>query len=179
MIFNTDADPDNSKLRDYFTWRATCVTKHQEIDLINKLANEIVMKGKFLALCTLSNPPEKTEDGKTVFPQGTKINYFSLTSKEGKKLLPVFTDRESLSKWKNAMEKDKVVMGLTFDDFVPILRSCPALDGVVINPMSDNFPMPKKLIADWMARKISLVKKYMQMKAAKDAGSNPEKGTDN
>ena len=162
MIFNTDTDPDNSQLKEYFTWRETAVTKHQQVNLINKLANEIVLKGKFLACCSLSEKPEKTEDGKFAFPKGTKISYFTVTAKNGQKFLPVFTDGEELAKWKMPEGADHTVMLVTFDDFVPILRSADAISGVIINPFSDNFPMPRKLIADWMAKKITLIRKFMK-----------------
>lgn len=171
LVFNTDIDPENSQLKEYFTWRDTAVTKHQQVNLINKIAHEIVMKGKFLAYCTVSEKPEKTEDGKFAFPKGTKISYFSITSKQGQKFLPVFTDREQLAKWKDPENRDKTLMLLTFDDFVPILRSASSLQGIIINPMSDNFPLPRKLVADWMNRKIALFREVLKRQKEKQSES--------
>lgn len=165
MVFRSDIDPDNSKLKEYFTWRATAVLDHQKVSLINKIANEIVMKGRFISCCSFSSPPQKTEDGKMVIPKGTQIIWFTVVSGKGERFLPVFTDKAEMEKWKPDTDLEKHVMILTFDDFIPVLKSSPALHGVVINPVSDNFPLPRRLIADWMKKKIGLVQAVMAKKA--------------
>jgi len=174
MVFNTDVNPDNAKLKDYFTWRETAVTEHQKVNLINKLAGEIVLKGKFLAYCNLSAAPERREDGKLAFPKGTKLTYFTLTTKSGQQVFPVFTDKEEIAKWKDAADREKVTMLVTFDDFVPILKSNNSIAGIVINPMSDNFPLSRKIVADWMTKKIQIVKNIMEQRKKKEESEKQE-----
>ena len=153
MQFNPTKIPENKEVKEYLSWRATCVTEAQTKNLVNKLADAICVKSNFVTYVGMSQKPQKVEDGKAFFSSDTKVVYFTLTDKEGREFLPLFTDEEELLKWTQATEKKPFRMLMNFDDLGPILITNTKFTGVVINPMSDNFIMPRDLIARWMTRK--------------------------
>ncbi len=153
MQFNPKTIPDNKEVKEYLSWRATCVTDAQSKNLVNKLADSICVKSNFAVYVGMSQKPQKVEDGKAFFSADTKVVYFSLTDKEGHEYLPLFTSEEELLKWTQATEKKPFRMLMTFDDLGPVMITHTRFSGAVINPMSDNFIMSRDLIARWMTRK--------------------------
>ena len=161
MQFNPKQIPENKELKEYLSWRATCVTEAQRKNLVNKLGDQICMKTSFVTFIGMSEKHQKIEDGKAYFPSGTKIVYFTLTDKEGREFLPLFTGEEELLKWKQAAEKNPMKCLMTFDDLGPVFVTNAKFTGAVINPMSDNFIMPRDLIAGWMAKKRNVMQQAM------------------
>ncbi len=153
MQFNPKTIPDNKEVKEYLGWRATCVTEAQTKNLSKKLADAICVKSNFVTFVGMSEKPQKVEDGKAYFSKDAKVVYFSLRNKEGQEFMPLFTSEEELLKWTEVAEKKPFRMLVTFDDLGPLFVTNTKFTGAVINPMSDNFVMPRPLIAQWMTRK--------------------------
>ncbi len=167
MIIDTNENPSDPQLKEWFSWRSTAVTEHQQKELINKFGNEIVLHAKFLACLNFSEKPEKAEDGRALVKKGTKVTYYTLTAKDGKKYYPVFTDREELARWESVKGSDPMTALVTFDDFRPILAANPEMSGVVVNPFTDNFIMLRPVVDNWSRMKDELIRK-----AKAEAGHN-------
>ena len=183
MQLNPAKIPENKEVKEYLSWRATCVTEAQTKNLVNKLADAICVKSNFVTYVGMSQKPQKVEDGKAYFTPDTKVVYFTLTATEGHEYLPLFTDEAELLKWQQATEKKPFKMLMTFDDLGPVFVTNTKFSGVVINPMSDNFIMPRGLIASWMTRKRAVldaaIREVMKKKAAaKDSAVDTQSGND-
>lgn len=172
MILGPKSIPANKEVIEYLSWRATCVTDAQKKNLINKLGDAICMKTGFVTYVGMTEKPQQKEDGKVVFPAGAKLVYFTLTDKEGREFIPLFTSEEELLKWTQAAERKPLRAIITFDDLGPIFIANGKFFGACINPMSDNFIMPRDLISSWTARK-NVMKDAALRKAAQEAA---EKG---
>ena len=72
MVIGTRENPHNEQLKEFFTWRQTAVLDHQKVDLLNKIGNEIVLKGRFVGCVQLSEKPVQQEDGKFVLPEARR-----------------------------------------------------------------------------------------------------------
>lgn len=153
MVITQGKVPENKEVKEYLGWRATCVTEAQRKNLVNKLGDAICLKTTFVTYVGMSEKPVKVENGKAVFPQGTKIVHFTLSDKDGREFLPLFTSEEDLLKWTQAAEKKPFRALLRFDDLGPIFINQTRFAGACINPMTDNFVMPRELIASWTTRK--------------------------
>lgn len=162
MVFEPNTLPENPKLKEWFSWRATVVTDHQRDDLINKLGDEIVMRAHFLAYLKLSRPAVRLPDGRAKIEEGTRMTYFTLTSREGQTFYPVFTDIHEMDPWEAARREDPMTAVVSFDDFAPILLTNPNMNGLVINPFSDSFPLLRETIMAWTEQKKKIIAKAHQ-----------------
>lgn len=156
--------PDNAQLKEYFSWRDTAVTDVQQRNLIIKISGEILMKGQFLAYMNLDPKPERTPDGPSRIKKGTKVTYFTLTANDKRVFCPVFTDIKEISAWKEASGEERELVLLTFDDLTIIAKSNPEFSGVVINPFTDNFPLPSHTIAEWADLKARYIRDQQAQK---------------
>lgn len=167
MIFDFDKDPENPALKQLFTWRDRLVIDCQRENLFNKIGDEICFRSRFITYLNLSEEPQIGEDGKAFLPKGTRITFYTIQNSRGERFYPVYTDAAELNKW-NAGEtyKPKKVIN-TFDDLMPILKANAAFAGIVINPMSDNYVLPRNVVQGWTDRKAALIKfvKEQQEKA--------------
>ncbi|MDO4619708.1 MAG: SseB family protein [Lachnospiraceae bacterium] len=172
MIFDIEKSPANPRLKADLAKRGSFVIDTQVAMLAGRIRDGVCLNGRFLAKVQLSQPPMK-QDGKTVLAPETKLSFLTLTTKQGERYYPVFTDEDELARWRDSAVENvhKVVVG--FNDFLPLMKAAPDLDGIVINPMTDNFVMPKALINDWneQLKKLSeLIQKQMELqkKAAEE-----------
>lgn len=161
--------PENAQLKEYFSWRDTAVTEVQQRNLIIKISGEILLKGRFLAYLNLDPKPERVPDGPSHIKKGTKVTYFTLTANDKRVFYPVFTDYKEISAWKEASNEERSLVVLTFDDLNMIAKSNPEFSGVVINPFTDNFPLPSHTIFEWARLKADYIK---------DQQAKQQKGTD-
>ena len=157
MVFEPETFPENAQLKEWFSWRATAVTEHQQTELINKLGDEIVMRAHFLAYIKLSRPAVRLPDGRARIEAGTQMTYYTLTSKEQQVFYPVFTDVHEMEAWTQVKENDPMTVVVSFDDFAPILHTNPGMSGIVINPFSDSFPLLKSTIMAWTEQKKKII----------------------
>ena len=177
MIFDFDKDPENPALKQLFTWRDRLVIDCQRENLFNKIGDEICFRSRFITYLNLSEEPQIGEDGKAFLPKGTRITFYTIQNSRGERFYPVYTDAAELNKW-NAGEtyKPKKVIN-TFDDLMPILKANAAFAGIVINPMSDNYVLPRNVVQGWTDRKAALIKFVKENQSTYTLKDNGENGT--
>ncbi len=157
MVFYAKEKPVNPKLKEWFSWRATAVTDHQIRDLTNKLADEIVMRGRFLTCLHLDKQPVRVENGQAQLEPGTKISAYTLKSDNGEHFLPLFTDAEEFAKWQTAKDPEATDVVIGFDDTVRLLHTF-KLFGFVVNPFSDNYAQTTRTADAWEEAKVTALK---------------------
>lgn len=100
-----------------------------------------IAHSRFLLPIHFTEKPEIGEDGVARFAPATQVAFPNLTdpSNPEKHILPVFTDYETLSRWKSLMENDggkPEVTAVTFQDIVVIVGN--KLQGFAVNPFGPN-----------------------------------------
>lgn len=140
--------------------------ENQTQTAMDMLFEEIVLHAHFLSVALLSEQPKPDENGIAVFRKHTTIQMPMISSTDGKRFYPVFTDHDELAKWKQAEKPNTLV--LTFDDYAAMLEKNEADEGIVINPFSDNFVLNRKLIAHLKTQKDLRTKGVSQHKVLKD-----------
>ena len=142
------------------------VKENQTETGMNMLFEEIVMNARFLSVVFLSEPPKPNEDGTVTFQKNTTMQMPMLSSTGGKHFYPIFTDHDELARWQK-MEKPNTLI-LRFDDYAAFLEKNEQVEGIVINPFSDNFVLNRKLMAHLKTQKDFRTKGVSQNKISKD-----------
>ena len=103
--------------------------------------------GHFITPIKMDIEPELNENGVAMIKKNTKIGFYMLKSQvklEGtpedkdSMVLPLFTDWDSLRKWKGLTEKNQKVHTqiLSFQDLYSILKRGDAYNGIAVNPFN-------------------------------------------
>ncbi len=142
------------------------VKENQTETGMNMLFEEIVMNARFLSVVFLSEPPKPNEDGTVTFQKNTTMQMPMLSSTGGKHFYPIFTDHDELARWQK-MEKPNTLI-LRFDDYAAFLEKNEQVEGIVINPFSDNFVLNRKLMAHLKTQKDFRTKGVSQNKISKE-----------
>ena len=106
--------------------------------LTEEIAKEIALNAWLLAVIRMDPLPEGSngQGGKITLGKETTISFPLLSSADGKKYLPVFTDWNELRKWPQYADQQVRTMILSFDD---IAASAAGKFGAAVNPFSDDF----------------------------------------
>ena len=111
--------------------------------LSGEIAKEIALNAWLLAVIRMDPVPEGN-GGKITLEKETTISFPLLSSGDGKKYLPVFTDWNELRKWPQYADQQVRTMILSFDD---IAASAAGKYGAAVNPFSDDFRISMENIA--------------------------------
>ena len=169
MQFNSKEKLDGKALRELFAWRDQLVIDSQQVNLLNRIGDEICFRARFYAYVRLSEEPVE-RNGRTMLKPGTNVTFFTLQTTNGDTFYPVFTDQEEIARWKTVKESDPRMVIVDFTDFLPILKSSETLKGIVINPMSENFLIPRRSVEQWTAQRQRIVGQVReQAKKAREA----------
>lgn len=133
---------------------------------MNMLFEEIVMKAHFLSVISLSEQPERKEDGTAIIRKDTKIKIPMITNQNGGNFYPVFTDHEELAKWEQMEKPDILVLG--FDEYAALVLDNEKAGGIVINPFGDNFILDRKMLVHLKTQKDLRIKGVSQSHITKD-----------
>ena len=101
-------------------------------------------KSHFLTPVIISPIPVADETGKAVLKTDTTISPLSLENADGDIFLIVFTDWESLRKWRNI--EDEQTMVTSYADICQMANAGDKYSGFAINPISENIVITKELI---------------------------------
>jgi hypothetical protein len=139
---------ENPKLKELFEkW-----LQEKTDDLLNQVFEEIVIRAHFLSVIILSEEPKPSGDGTATFKQGTVMQFPMITTQDEKQFYPAFTDWGELAKWQNITSPPKTLI-LSFDDYVHMVLEGANVDGVIINPLSDNFLIDRSLLTHLKTQK--------------------------
>lgn len=147
---------ENPRLKELFARRRTAGSREEMARIMEELAEEIVMNGRFLSVVQFSREPEKREDGTAVFLEDTQMSVPMLSAGDGKHFYPAFIDWEELGRWRGLEDFSKgeppQTLILGFDDYAAMVDRGDS-DGVAINPFSDNLVLERETLARWRERK--------------------------
>lgn len=135
-------------------------------EIMNLVYEEVAMNTRFLSVMMLSEEPETSEDGTAKFKEGSVMQLPQLTAPDGKKFQPAFTDWQELEKWED-MEKPKTLL-LTFDDYAALVLKNPEIQGVVVNPFSENMMIDRKILEHLRMKKDALLQEAAKQQTGEE-----------
>lgn len=98
---------------------------------------EAVVHAVFVVPAKFDEEPKPDENGKVTFQNGVKINFSLLTNEQGDKVLPCFTDYESMDASQFADGFQRIILPYKqLEDLV--YNSNGQISGIAMNPFSDN-----------------------------------------
>ncbi len=141
----------------------------------NRMLNEM-MRSKFITPATIpeSEAEKVRENQKKGENVPVQVSFKVVTTKDGRRFLPAFTDSVQLNEWK---EKCGITIPLknmimNFDVYAQyILNSGGDLAGYIINPFGENLVFPAELI-----KNLAMQKAQHMAKIAKQKGLKPGAG---
>lgn len=144
-------------LDDLFAERRAMEGKPQEeqVELLNRLINELVMNAMFIAPVQFPNGYESGD-----------VTFSLLRSPDDVGFFPLFTNSEELAKW-HGMENAQTVQ-LPFDSYADMLNARDGFGGIVVNAFSDNFAVDKKLVREWYEQKQMAINGHANHAITKD-----------
>lgn len=106
----------------------------------------ILEKGRFLAAAVLDSDSQINEDESAAFEEKTTMSFPYLTDSSGQPFQPVFTDWTELGVWGSSHGNECNTTVIGFDDVRIMLENTDILQGVVVNPFSNNLIIMKENI---------------------------------
>ena len=161
-IADVDRPIENPRLKGLLRFAAGNPTE----EIMNLVYEEIAMNTRFLSVMMLSEEPETNEDGTAKFKEGSVMQLPQLTAPNGAKFQPAFTDWQELEKWED-MKQPKTLL-LTFDDYAALVLKNPEIQGVVINPFSENMMMERKILEHLRMKKDMLLKETSKQQTGEE-----------
>ncbi len=122
---------------------------------LNEVFEEIALRANFLAIIHMEpGAAEKTGENTAVFKKDSVLGLQMIQRADGKVFLPVFTDWTKLREWPNFKEGEVQTLIMPFDHIAAFMNG--EIDGITINPFSDNFLVSREQIAHLKNRKEQL-----------------------
>lgn len=120
--------------------------KNSNQDTQNKVIN-IVLRSTFLIPCTVNKDAQliADEDNHVHFDERPQVKFLLVTHPQMGTFFPVFTDEEELKTFRS--EKPYKGFSMKFSDLAMLTEQTPSVKGFVINPMHQNLPFTKELLA--------------------------------
>lgn len=120
--------------------------KNSNQDTQNKVIN-IVLRSTFLIPCTVNKDAQliADEDNHVHFDERPQVKFLLVTHPQMGTFFPVFTDEEELKTFRS--EKPYKGFAMKFSDLATLTEQTPSVKGFVINPMHQNLPFTKELLA--------------------------------
>ena len=114
-----------------------------DLELQNKILDEIIMRAYFLSHVFFDKPIETDETGKGTVKEDSNVSFYMISSSDGKQFYPAFTDWEELNKWNIGIDKIQTLI-LSFDDYAEMVLLNPDIEGFVINPFTTSFTFTRE-----------------------------------
>lgn len=115
---------------------------------------DCLVVGQLLVPAQWDKDPVKDNHGQMVFSPDTKFQLMVIADDEGNYYFPMFTSMEELRKWDKDEEVQSLVM--TFDQYLPFVKVAQNdIQGIVIDPYSENVPLSCEYIIDISEQKDS------------------------
>lgn len=156
---DVDKPIENPRLKGLLRFAAGNPTE----EIMNLVYEEIAMNARFLSVMMLSEEPEANEDGTAKFKEGSVMQLPQLTAPDGAKFQPAFTDWQELEKWED-MKKPKTLL-LTFDDYAALVLKNPEIQGIVVNPFSENMIIDRRILEHLRMKKDALLQEADKQQA--------------
>lgn len=147
-------DVDNSALEELINRRKELIDadKNDEtVPVVEQIFMEIMNRAQLVTAINMSQPPKKLSNGEFTLAQGTNISFLMIASQNGDNYLPMFTKRSEMGQWGADNAKNTILMG--FDNTSMIVKTNPNCAGIVVNPFTQNFVIPRKFVEDMIERR--------------------------
>lgn len=111
----------------------------------------LIQEGQYLCPVTVVENTEavEKEDGKVALENKRSFRFNVLSNKDGKKYIAVFTSREEIKKGASQIASDDqylLVNVVTLMSMFAKPENNEAIEGIVIDPFSNNFAVPKSIL---------------------------------
>lgn len=159
---NLNQKLENNIMRELFEKRKNVDTNDKDAvnAVMGEIADELVMRSRFLSVVSLSKPPIEDEKGNAALDKGTNINFALLDNGSGARFFPIFTDSEELAKWDSPPSQTTIQLG--FDNYASMVEGNGSCEGIVVNPFSDNLLLNKSIVIKWYEKKQVMTKGHAQ-----------------
>ena len=112
------------------------VRENENKDTLKQLF-ESVVHAVFIVPAKFDQEPKPDENGKVTFQDGVKINFSLLTNEQGDKVLPCFTDYESMASSQFNDGFQRIILPYKqLEDLV--FNSNGNISGIAMNPFTEN-----------------------------------------
>ena len=137
---------DNSELIEYLKIRKEAQTEIEIKNIMTKIYKSIATNSKLFYAFSSSTTPEINEEGVEKFATNSVIKLALVYSERAEPYLPVYTTLEE-SKNRGTIEQYPYTKAVNFEEFAEmILDEGKKIEGLVINPFSDNLFLNKAKI---------------------------------
>ncbi len=153
---------DNSELIEYLKSRKEVQTEVEMKNIMGKIYECIALKSKLFFAFNASVPPMENDNLSTLVDKKLAFIY----SEKAEPYLPVYTTLDE-SKNRGNTEQFPYIMQINFSEYVDILlKEHPEIEGLVINPFTDNLVLSKSKIEYLMKMKNEVVVAANELKEA-------------
>lgn len=149
---------DNSELVEYLKGRKNVQTEVEMKSIMNKIYECIAMNSKLFYAFNTSVPPIKNELGEDVFDESADKKLALIYSEKAEAYLPIYTTIEE-SKNRGNTEQFPYIEQIDFEKYADIvLNPDKKIEGLVINPFTDNLVLSKNKVQHLLNKKLELTK---------------------
>ena len=136
----------NSELIEYLKIRKEVQTEIEIKNIMTKIYESVALHSNLFYAFSSSVPPEKNEDGEEIFEPSAVLRPALIYSEKAEPYLPVYTTVEE-SKNRGTIDQYPYVKSLDFMELANmIMDENKKIEGLVINPFSDNLILNKSKI---------------------------------
>ncbi|MFV0394645.1 MAG: enhanced serine sensitivity protein SseB [Coprobacillaceae bacterium] len=115
--------------------------KEQTSESKDAMLHEVIMHAYFLMVILLEGEQDTQS---SILPKGTKMQISLITNTENQQYYPIFTDWDEIRKWK--AEDNLQTWIVDFDDFVSLVLNNDDVEGIVINPYTENIVLNTEML---------------------------------
>ena len=133
-----------------------------------------VVKARFLAPASFDPEPEEEEDGKLKLKPDTKVMFPEVSSNEGKKYFPAFSDYKSAQKWE--LKDGQRLVPTNFEDYAVMILRDENAAGFVINPFDENIRIDRNVIIALKQQQAAFIKQKMEEAKKRQAQAAAQAG---
>lgn len=150
---------DNSELIEYLKSRKNVQTEIEMKSIMGKIYECVAMNSKLFYAFNTSVPPTTSESGEMIFDEAADKKLALIYSEKAEAYLPIYTTVDE-SKNRGNTEQFPYVRQADFEEFSSmVLNPDSKIEGLVINPFTDNLILSKSKIEHLLNKKMEVTKK--------------------
>ena len=150
---------DNSELVEYLKSRKNVQTEIEMKSIMGKIYECVAMNSKLFYAFNTSVPPTTSESGEMIFDEAADKKLALIYSEKAEAYLPIYTTVDE-SKNRGNTEQFPYVRQADFEEFSSmVLNPDSKIEGLVINPFTDNLILSKSKIEHLLNKKMEVTKK--------------------
>lgn len=140
-------------------WREYRKTESE--NALNQFYAELCMNAQLLVVTLPAEDGASASEEPVALEKGQNIGFPALTSPDGERYLPVFTDKTESKKWEGAPSGKRVIAD--FDELADLVIPNQEVSGFVIDPFGDNILFKKDHVQHLKNRKDEISTGHAEM----------------